>query len=335
MSRTFQRRSALLASAAAAAALASSGAFAQAKHYRLAYDQPIGTGYGIAGTIFADKVKELSKGTMLIDQYPGAQLGQEPQVLQLVKSGDIEFCFSASANAATLTPQAGVMSLHFLFRDEDHLKKALADPGVSKAFRTMVDETVQGAHVLSLLTLGFRNIYAKKEVKKIEDIKGMKVRVQATPTEDTMFPAYGAQIVHMPFGNVYTSLQTGVVDAAENGVNVYLVNKHYEEAPIMSMTQHEANNNLLWISDKLWSSLTAEQKGWVAAAADEVGKVEPGKALDLETQSAVKLKGMGVKIVSNVDKSGFVKIAAPYLEKMAKDLGPHAAKIQQTVSAIK
>jgi len=334
MSRTFRRRSALLASAAAAAALASSGAFAQAKHYRLAYDQPIGTGYGIAGTIFADKVKELSKGTMLIDQYPGAQLGQEPQVLQLVKSGDIEFCFSASANAATLTPQAGVMSLHFLFRDEDHLKKALADPGVSKAFRTMVDETVQGAHVLALLTLGFRNIYAKKEVKKIEDIKGMKVRVQATPTEDTMFPAYGAQVVHMPFGNVYTSLQTGVVDAAENGVNVFLVNKHYEVAPIMSMTEHEANNNLLWISDKLWSSLTAEQKGWVQAAADEVAKVEPGKALDLERQSATKLKGMGVKLV-DVDKSGFTKVANPYLEKMAKDLGPHAAKIQQLIGAVK
>ncbi|TMJ25900.1 MAG: TRAP transporter substrate-binding protein, partial [Alphaproteobacteria bacterium] len=271
---------------------------------------------------------------MLIDQYPGAQLGQEPQVLQLVKSGDIEFCFSASANAATLTPQAGVMSLHFLFRDEDHLKKALADPGVSKAFRTMVDETVQGAHVLALLTLGFRNIYAKKEVKKIEDIKGMKVRVQATPTEDTMFPAYGAQIVHMPFGNVYTSLQTGVVDAAENGVNVFLVNKHYEVAPVMSMTEHEANNNLLWISDKLWSSLTAEQKGWVQAAADEVAKVEPGKALDLERQSATKLKGMGVKLV-DVDKSGFTKVANPYLEKMAKDLGPHAAKIQQLIGAVK
>src|SRR5881394_2352504 len=125
------------------------------------------------------------------------------------------------------------------------------------------------------------------------------------------------------------------LDAAENGVNVYLVNKHYEVAPIMSMTQHEANNNLLWISDKLWSSLTAEQKGWVAAAADEVGKVEPGKALDLETQSAVKLKGMGVKIVDGVDKSGFFKVAQPYLEKMAKDLGPHAAKLQQTISAIK
>ncbi|MFI5033596.1 MAG: TRAP transporter substrate-binding protein [Reyranellales bacterium] len=315
--------------------LGTGGALAQTKHYRLAYDQPVGTGYGVGGKIFADKLKELSKGAMLIDQYPGAQLGQEPQVLQLVKTGDIDFCFSASANAATLSPQAGVMSLHFLFRDEDHLKKSIASPEVSKAVRTMVDETVQGAHVLALLTLGFRNIYSKKEIHKIDDIKGMKVRVQATPTEDIMFPAYGAQIVHMPFGNVYTSLQTGVVDAAENGVNVFLVNKHYEVAPVMSMTEHEANNNLLWISDKLWSSLSAEQKGWVQAAADEVAKTEPEKGLELEHQSATKLKGMGVKIVTDVDKSGFNKIADPYLDKMAKDLGPHADKIRQLIAAVK
>jgi tripartite ATP-independent transporter DctP family solute receptor len=320
---------------AAGLSVAATGAHAQAKHYKFAYDQPNTTGYGIVGNVFADKLKELSKGTMLIDQYPGAQLGQEPQVLQLVKSGDIEFCISASANAATLSPQAGVMSLHFLFRSEDHLVKAVADPAVIKAVREMIDDTVQGAHVLAVTTLGLRNIYSKREVKKIEDIKGMKVRVQATPTEDTMFPAYGAQTVHMPFGNVYTSLQTGVVDAAENGVNVYLVNKHYEVAPVMSMTEHEANNSLIWVSDKVWSSLTAEQKAWVQAAADEVAKVEPAKALDLEHQSATKLKGMGVKIVTDVDKSGFITVATPYLEKMAKDLGPHAAKVQQLISAVK
>ena len=99
----------------------------EVKHYRFAYDQPKTTGYGILGDIFADRLKQLSNGTMLIDQYPGAQLGQEPQVLQLVKSGDIEFCISSSANAATLSPQAGVMSLHFLFRSEDHLIKAMGE----------------------------------------------------------------------------------------------------------------------------------------------------------------------------------------------------------------
>ena len=106
---------------------ASAGA-QEAKHYRFAYDQPRNTGYSIAGDLFADKLKELSKGTMLIDQYPGAQLGQEPQLLQLVKSGDIEFAIISSANTATISPQAGVMSLHFLFRDEKHVVKALADP---------------------------------------------------------------------------------------------------------------------------------------------------------------------------------------------------------------
>src|ERR1700716_3773065 len=306
-----------------------------AKHFLFAYDQPRNTGYSIAGDIFADKLKELSKGTMLIDQYPGAQLGQEPQVLQLMKAGDIEFCITSSANAATLTPQAGVMSLHFLFRSEDHLKKALADPGVVKAIKDMVEETVQGGHVLAMITLGLRNMYSKKEIHKVEDMKGLKVRVQATATEDTMFPPYGAQTVHMPFGSVYTSLQTGVVDVAENGVNVYLVNKHYEVAPVLSMTEHEANNSLIWISDKAWQSLSPEQRGWVQAAADEVAKVQPARALDLEHQSATKLKGMGVKVVTDVDKSGFIAVATPYLEKMSKDLGPHAAKVQQLISAVK
>ena len=324
-------------SALAVAAVAwSSPAWAQdVKHYRFAYDQPRATGYGIAGDVFAERLKELSKGTMLIDQYPGAQLGQEPQVLQLMKAGDIEFCITSAANAATLSPQAGVMSLHFLFRSEEHLKNSLADPKVVQAVKDMVEDTVQGGHVLAVITLGLRNMYSKKEIKKLEDIKGLKVRVQATATEDTMFPAYGAQTVHMPFGSVYTSLQTGVVDVAENGVNVYLVNKHYEVAPVLSITEHEANNNFIWISDKLWKSLSADQKKWVTTAADEVGRTQPAKSLELEHQSADKLKAIGVKVVTDVDKSGFIKTAAPYLDRLAKELGPHAIKIKDLIGAVK
>jgi tripartite ATP-independent transporter DctP family solute receptor len=320
--------------AASAIAMSASVGAQEVKHYRFAYDQPKTTGYGILGDIFSDKLKALSKGSMLIDQYPGAQLGQEPQVLQLVKSGDIEFCISSSANAATLSPQAGVMSMHFLFRSEAHLIKAIADPKVSEAVKAMIAETVQGSHVIALSTLGLRNMYSKREIRNVGDMKGLKVRVQATPTEDTMFPAYGAQIVHMPFGSVYTSLQTGVVDVAENGVNVYLANKHYEVAPVLSMTEHEANNSLVWVSDKLWNSLTPEQQGWVQAAADEVNKNQPAKAVELEHQSQEKLKSIGVKIVTDVDKSGFIAVADPYLDKLAKELGPHAEKIKNLIRAI-
>src|SRR5215468_8991614 len=309
-------------------------AAAQTRTFSFAYDQPNTTAYGVAANIFDAKLKELSKGTMSINQCPGAQLGQEPQMLQKMRAGDIDFVITATANASTLAPQAGVFSLHFIFRDQNHLQKVLADPAITAAFRDMVKDSVQGAQVLGLLTMGLRNMYSKKEVKSIDDVKGQKVRVQATKTEDTLFPAYGAQTVHMPFGEVYTSLQTGVVNVAENGVNVYMANKHYEVAPILSMTEHEANNNCIWVSQKTWDSLTDEQKKWVQAAADEVSKKEPMLALKLEKDSADKLKTLGVKVVENVDKTGFMKDAAPVQDQLATELGPHAVKLLKLVREV-
>jgi TRAP-type transport system periplasmic protein len=329
------KRSVLTALAAVGAVLAASGAQAQERKFSFAYDQPNTTAYGIAANIFDAKLKELSGGKMSINQFPGAQLGSEPQTLQKLRAGDIDFVITSTANASTLAPQAGVFSLHFIFRDQAHLAKVLADPGVSQAFRDMVKESVQGAQVLGLLTMGMRNMYSKKEITKVEDIKGQKIRVQATKTEDTHFPAYGAQTVHMPFGEVYTSLQTGVVNVAENGINVYLANKHYEVAPVLSITEHEANNNCIWVSDKTWNSLSADQKKWVQAAADEVAKTEPAKALQLEKDSADRLKKIGVKVVENVDKAGFMKAAQPIQDDLAKELGPHAVKILALVRQVK
>jgi len=328
-------RSGIVGSLFAAALLLAASASAQdIKHYRFAYDQPRNTGYSVAGDLFAGKLKELSKGTMVVDQYPGAQLGQEPQLLQLVKAGDIDFAIISSANTATISPQAGVMSLHFLFRNEAHVIKALADPKVFEAIKTMIDDTAQGLHVIGTGSQGVRHIYSKKEIHKVDDLKGMKIRVQATATEDAMFPAYGAQTVHMPFGSVYTSLQTGVVDAAENSINVYLVNKHYEVAPVLSLTEHEANNALVFISDKLWQSLSAEQRQWVLESAAEVSTKEPAKAFELERTAATKLKSLGVKVVEDVDKPSFTAIADPYLDKLAQQLGPHAEKIKNLIRAI-
>jgi tripartite ATP-independent transporter DctP family solute receptor len=314
--------------------LAGAAGAQEVKHYRFAHDQQLNSGYSIAYDIFSAKLKELSKGTMLVDQYPGAQLGQEPQLLQLVRSGDIDFAIVSSANTSTISPQAGVMSLHYLFRNEDHNIKALGDQKVFEAIRDMIDQTVQGIHAIGLGTQGFRHMYGKREVRKVEDLKGYKVRVQATATEDTMFAAYGAQTVHMPFGSVYTSLQTGVMDFGENAVNVYLINRHYEVAPVLSMTEHEANNAILWISDKLWQNLNAEQRAWVQAAARDVSTQEPKRAFELEKAAAAKLEKIGVKIVYDVDKTGFQKIADPYLDKLAKDLGPHADKIKDLIKAL-
>src|SRR6201993_2506139 len=127
--------------ALAAIALGASANAEDVKHYRFAHDQQLNSGYSLAYDIFSAKLKQLSGGKMLVDQYPGAQLGQEPQILQLVKSGDIDFAIVSSANTATISPKAGVMSLHFLFRSEDHNIKSLGDEKMFAAIRDMIDGT--------------------------------------------------------------------------------------------------------------------------------------------------------------------------------------------------
>jgi tripartite ATP-independent transporter DctP family solute receptor len=329
------RRMAATGLAALGLLVLAQGANAQKREFGFAYDQPRTSGYGAGAEIFNKKLIEVSKGQFSINQYPGAQLGTEAQTLQKVQTGDIDMVLLSTANASTAQPESGVFSIHFIFRDEKHAMRALADPGVIQAMREMYAVKIKGAHMLTLATQGLRYAYGKKPVAKVEDLKGVKIRVQATVTEDTLFPAYGAQVVHMPFGEVYTSLQTGVVEFAENGYNNYLINKHYEVAPVISATEHEANHSVLFVSRKAWDSLTDEQKGWLQAAADEMNQKQPARAFELEHEAVAKLKKIGVKVVDAVDKTGFQTISKPIQDKLAKDLGPNAVKILELVRNVK
>jgi tripartite ATP-independent transporter DctP family solute receptor len=308
---------------------------AQNRTFSFAYDQPKNSGYGVGATLFNNKLKELSKGTLSINEYPSAQLGTEAQTMQKVQTGDIDFVLLSTANASTAQPESGVFSIHFIFRDENHAIKVLGDPKVIAAMKELYAAKIKGAHMLGLGSQGLRHMYGKKPVKTVADLKGVKMRVQATVTEDTLFPAYGAQVVHMPFGEVYTALQTGVVDMGENGINNYLINKHYEPAPVLSLTEHEANNAALFISDKAWKSLSDEQKKWVEAAANEVSTKEPTAAFKLEHEALAKLLKIGVKVNKDVDKSGFMAISKPIQDKLAKQLGPHAVKVLELVRNVK
>ena len=308
---------------------------AQKREFSFAYDQPKTSGYGAGAEMFNKKLLEVSKGQFSINQYPGAQLGTEAQTLQKVQTGDIDFVLLSTANASTAQPESGVFSIHFIFRDEKHAMRALADQGVIQAMREMYAVKIKGAHMLTLATQGLRYIYGKKAIRKVDYLKGVKIRVQATVTEDTLFPAYGAQVVHMPFGEVYTSLQTGVVELAENGYNNYLINKHYEVAPLISATEHEANHSVLFVSQKVWSSLTDEQKKWVQAAADEMNRRQPARAFELEHEAVAKLQKIGVKVVTDVDKSGFQTISKPVQDKLAKDLGRTAVMFLELVRNVK
>src|SRR4029078_6348809 len=166
--------------AAVAFATASTPAFAQNRTFSFAYDQPKNSGYGIAAKLFNDKLKELSKGTLSINQYPSAQLGTEAQTMQKVQTGDIDFVMLSTANASTAQPESGVFSIHFIFRDEAHAIKVLGDPAVIAAMKELYAATMKRAHMLGLGSQGLRHMYGKKPVEKVADIKGAKIRVQAT-----------------------------------------------------------------------------------------------------------------------------------------------------------
>ncbi|MCA3747654.1 MAG: TRAP transporter substrate-binding protein [Rubrobacter sp.] len=312
------------------------GGGGEVREFRYAFEGPEKTTHGIAADIFQKALEDASGGRMTIKQFPAAQLGGEPELLEKVRSGDIDFVNSSTANAAAIVPQAGVFSLHYLFESKDHIANALSDREVVKVFREMVSESVEGAQALTLYTLPLRNIYAKEtEVRTVDDIKGKKIRVQATKTEDVTFKAYGAQTVHMAFPEVYTALQTGVVDMAENAVTYYGINKHYEVAPVMSMTQHAGNTQTIWVTDKVWNSLSKEEKGWVQAAADEVGQKATLQGFELEKEKKEEYSELGVKFFENVDRDSFRQIAQPLQDELARDLGDYAVELVDLIRGLR
>ncbi len=309
-------------------------AMADTRSFTFGYDQPRDTAYGFFAETFGKKLGELSKGTMSVRQFPSAALGQEPEMAQKIRAGDIDFALNATANTSTVVPQAGVFSLHYIFRDEAHLARSMNDRAINDTFKKMIVENTTGARSLGLMTLGFRNMYSKLTVGHVRDIAGKKVRVQATKTEDAFFSAYKAVPIHMPFGQVYTSLQTGLVDIAENGFDIVLKNKHYEAAPVVSKTEHEANCNQLWMSQKTWDSLGEEQRGWVADAAESTRLLAIKKALELDAAAAQTLQKLGVKVHTQVDKHSFMAVATPLQEPQAKELGPYAVQLLAQIRAI-
>lgn len=301
------------------------------RELKFAYEGPKGTAQEIAANMFGEELESASDGKLKIAQYPGAQLGGEPELLQKIRTGDIDFIISSTANAAQLAPVSGILSVHYLFPDSNAVIAAIGNDQVNQAYIDMASKSVQGAKPLTLFTLPLRNFYAKFPVRSVADLKGKKIRVQATKTEDLIFGAYGAQPVHMPFPELYTGLQTGVVQLAENALTYYGLNKHYEVAPVMSFSEHEGNCQVIWVAEKTWTGMSKEEQDAVMQAAGKVRSEQPKKAFELQSELKKKYGDLGVKFVEDVDKKSFQTISVPLQDKVAEGLGADAVAILKAV----
>jgi TRAP-type C4-dicarboxylate transport system substrate-binding protein len=299
-----------------------------------AHVNPPGTGYDIVATTFATKLLELSGGALQLQIFPNGLMGQEEELAQKIRTGDVDLAISSTANFSSALPQAGVFSLEYLYPTEQSIVDSIRDPGVNDTFRTMVRENLSGVLAMGLFTQGFRNMYSSFPIKNVADLKGKKVRVQATKTEDAFMSAYGAIPVHLQYNRVGPALRDGTVQVAENGIQVYLSTKHYEAAPVLSLTQHEANNSTVLMSENTWSNLTPVQQRFVVQAFETARHIELPRGTALDHAALGTLKTLGVTVIDDVDKISFSAIALPIIDAQAQHLGPDAVTIVSQIRAL-
>ncbi len=302
--------------AAAAFALGLVSASAQQIVLKSADTHPDGYPTVEAVKFMAKLVAERSGGRIKIEMYPASTLGQEKDTIEQTRFGVIHMNRVNMAPLNNLIPETAVPGLPFVFRSVAHMRKVMDGPigdGILKAFEK------HGMVGLAFYDSGARSFYnTKRPVTKLEDLKGLKIRVQQSDMFIDLVNALGANATPMPFGEVFSSLQTGVIDGAENNWPSYESTRHFEVAKHYSKTEHSMTPEVLVISKRAWDKLSDADKAiFRSAAKDSVAKMrELWEAREKASEAAVKAKGA---MITEVDKKAFIDAMKPVYDKYVKD----------------
>jgi tripartite ATP-independent transporter DctP family solute receptor len=313
-----KRHSAILM--ALALALASWSASAQQITLRMAHDQPVGSMFDEGHKRFKKLVEERSMGRIKVDVYPAAQLGADVVAFEGVRLGSIDITVTNSPNVAAFIPELGLFSVAYLFKDIAHRERVLNNPAFAARFDDIIASKKSGIKRIGFYAAGVRNIYSRKgSVASPDDLKGVKIRVQNNPIEVKVWKAFGAIPTPMNFGEVYQALQSGVLDAAENGLAVIDSNKHYEAAKYITQTEHQVNVLGLYMNEKKLASLPDDLKKIVLQAAVEASAYERVKDGEFTAAAANDLKSKGA-VLTSPDKARFIALMAPLQDEVATEL---------------
>jgi tripartite ATP-independent transporter DctP family solute receptor len=270
----------------------------------------------MAVAYMGDALSKATGGKDTVKVFGDSMLGSEKDTVEQVKIGALDMVRVSTAAFHGIVPESMIPSLPFIFRDIDHFRKTMYGAPGDKILAAF-DKA--GFVALCMYESGARSVYAKKPVKTVADMKGMKIRVQQSELWVSAITALGASPTPMPMAEVYTGLKTGLVDAAENNYPSYDEAKHYESAPIYSETMHVMSPEVVVFSKKVWDTLTKEEQTSLRKAAkDSVPYyVKLWEAKEKESKAAV-IKG-GAKIVpaAEIDHKGFVEAEKPVWDKFA------------------
>ncbi|MBR2765763.1 MAG: TRAP transporter substrate-binding protein [Blautia sp.] len=262
---------------------------------------------GQVATHFAERVNELSGGTVTIDVQGGGVLGAEGDFCDNMIGG-VGTIDMARLSVSTLTGygvlKSALLCLPFTFTSRDHFWNFAASD-LAQEFLDEPFEDGLGLHGLFLGEEGFRHIFTNKEVSGLDDLQGMKIRVSTDPTMVGMINAFGANATVVAYGELYQSLQSGVVDGAENPVGNYMANSFYEVAPYLLLDGHQLGVIELVITDMAWNKLTEAQQECIKIAAKECQEYNKKLSEKIEEDTLAEL---GDKItVIEVDKAEWIE----------------------------
>jgi tripartite ATP-independent transporter DctP family solute receptor len=314
---------------AGAASLFSPVASAQQKMVWKASDvHPLGYPTVEAIVRMGAKLEKATNGRISIQMFPSMQLGGEKEMIEQAQVGALQIARISVGAMGPVVDEVNVFNLPFVFRDEAHMRRVIDGPIGQDLLARMSAGTSQ-LIALGWMDAGTRNVYSNKPVTKPSDLKGMKVRMMGNPIFVETMNAMGGNGVAMGFNELYSAMQTGVVDGAENNEPTVLAQNHYQVAKVYSLTGHLIIPEIFVFSKRTWDTLSKDDQALLKKVSREA-QLEQRKLWDEKTSKATdELKAKGVQFV-NADKAAFYKATQPVRDKYGSKYAALLKRIQDT-----
>ena len=309
-----------------------SPALAQGKQVFKASDvQPVGYPTVVATENLGKKLSSATNGRLSVQMYPSMQLGGEKETIEQTQIGAIQLLRVSVGSMGPIVDDINVVNMPFLFKNTAHAQKMMDGPIGQELLDKITASPNAGLVALCWMDSGARSLYnTKHPIKSIEDVKGLKFRVIGNPIFIDMMNSLGGNGVAMGYDQVFSALQTGVIDGAENNPPSYVFSNHYTAAKYYSLTEHLVIPEVLLFSKRAWTNLSADDQNLLKKFAREAQFEERVLWNQYEQQAMEKAKAAGCQIVEIADKTPFQNAVKPVWDKY----GPKYQDMIKRIQAI-
>ena len=265
------------------------------KRIRLAHGLDISHSVHKAMVKMGEDLAELSNGSLRIEIYPNQQLGTEREILELIQIGSLDMTKVSVATLENFAPKTRILGLPYLFQDREHAFEVLDGPIGQKLLDDSQKYWLKG---LGYYDAGSRSYYSKERpIEHPDDLKGLKIRVMESVTAMDMVRSMGGSPTPISWGELYTSLQQGVVDGAENNPPSFYLSRHYEVCKYYSLNEHTFSPDVLIVGTQFWNKLSEYEKAWLKEAVNNSIGYQRKLWLAAEVEAIKEVRKAGVKIL--------------------------------------